>query len=249
MSRPIRIVTHLLQSARRLLHSGQHRQARDVLRRLEAFPLTNTVAGRVKALLAEGCLRRRNFARAQRLLAQAADLRPACPRIAFLLGLAWAEDPVAARAHFLRSLELAPQRARCLAEAGLATVRMGEADEGISLLREAVALSPGEARLVGMLVQGLCDAGRPEEARSAINAARFLAPRCPVLQEMLLRLGSDGLRRRQASRPRPEAELVFLPFVRPEGETTSRPERSGTAVLLPGPHSLRPRRLTMRRPS
>lgn len=249
----------LLARACRLQQAGQTRQAIDALRRLARFPeLPATLAEEVAARLGELLLRRRHFRAARRQLHVALGFAPDSARYHFLLGLASHHDPEGdldrAADHYARALELAPRQIRCLGEAGLLAITRGRTDEGLALLRRAVALAPTDPLPLGRLVEGLKRAGLPDEALAEVRAARFRAPRCPKLRGLASNLLSEQLRRRQETERVDDGDEdapVVLPFLRVVSEDSplDRPIREDDPGALPGPHLVRIRPRAMRRPA
>jgi TolB-like protein/Tfp pilus assembly protein PilF len=119
------------------------------------------------------------FERAREAAQRALQLSPDLAAAHVELGLVqqghdW--DWAAADASFRRALELAPGDAHALvAAAGLARV-LGRLDEGLELMRKAVALDPLSARAHRQL--GLCHvvAGRRDDALAAFKVALDLNP-------------------------------------------------------------------------
>jgi tetratricopeptide (TPR) repeat protein len=244
MTYTINLFDELLSRARRLHDAGLRREAAAALRRLLGLRgLPAAVLGEAHARLGEILLKRRLYQEARRHLRAALRRRPDSARLYFLLGLALHVDPKgnkdrAARC-YARSLEIAPTQLRCRGEAGLLAVETGRAEEGLALLREAVRQAPGDAGAVGRLVKGLLLCGRREEAASAVQEARFSAPRCDRLLKLWHDLRLAGVRREQElSLAACEVEgPTLLPFVPPaEAAGVAAGWRQDGAVALPGPH-------------
>jgi tetratricopeptide (TPR) repeat protein len=215
MSDVLCFVNHLLERAQRLARSSQFVPAIELLRDVARFPLSATRAEQVHRLLGELYLQLRRYRKAARHLRQAIALAPRTARYHYLLGRCVAAHPRGRREnalqHFRRALQLQPNHRRCQAEAGLLAVRLGRVSYGLRLLRQA---AQGEPRLVGKLVRGYCEAGRPEAARRAVQLARFAAPRCPQLLQLQHRLQYGQLRGQQAQRTaRAAGAPVVLPFL------------------------------------
>jgi hypothetical protein len=123
-------------------------------------------------------------------------------------------------------LQLAPDNVRCLAEAGLLAILRGRSDNGLDLLRRAAKLAPTDAGVVGKLVEGLCQAGQPDEAVRVVRIALFGNSRCPRLRKVWRDLEMSQLRRQQETtraRTGTNDGPVLLPFVRLLGKVTSSP--------------------------
>jgi tetratricopeptide (TPR) repeat protein len=216
---------------RRYQELGQHRDALALFTRLSRFrELPADAAEETQARLAEMHLKRRRFGKARRHLTAALRHQPGSARYHFLMATALHADPHGdlerAAEHFARALELEPDNVRCLADAGLLAVRLGQTDEGLDKLRRAAEKTPDDADVVGKLVKGLRLAGRAEEARAALRAAMFRNPRVPRFRRLWAEFQIEGLRRRQAERVgrcgrQADDDPVVLPFVRPAAD--SRP--------------------------
>jgi tetratricopeptide (TPR) repeat protein len=258
MSDALNLFDELLSRARRLQEAGRWREALRLLYRLAGFEeLPSGLGEEVHARIGEIFLKRRRYAQARKFLREALRRRPGRARSHFLLGLAFHADPHGdkgrALRHYRRSLELAPDQARCRGEAGLLSIDMGRVDEGLALLRQAAEKAPADAGAVGRLVKGLCLAGRPDEARAAVRSALFAAPRCRRLNELRIDLELAELRRSRdlasARRDREEGP-VLLPFIR-LADTHPSPRaphvRRDGAGALAGPHLVRIRARAERR--
>src|SRR5262245_16470137 len=216
MSDVLCLVDHLIERSRRLAGSSQFAPALELLHDVAAFPLPPARAEEVQRLLAESYLHLKRYRKAHRHLRLALKLAPRTARYHHLLGVCVSSHPRGrkerALAHFRRALKLAPNQRRCRADAGLLAVRLGRVEAGLAMLRQA---ADGEPALVGKLVRGYCEAGRPEDARRALQAARFAAPHCPKLARLWFDLQTGRLRGEQASRRAENAPApVLLPFLR-----------------------------------
>jgi len=239
----------LLTRGRRLQEAGQPAAAIACLERLLALAgVPGLSAAEAHQRLGEIALKRRLYRRARRHLLAAVRLWPANPRAHFLLGLAWSYDPEGdlhkAAGHYRRALRLSPRLARCRGELGLVALRLGEHEEGLTLLREAAEQAPADAAAAGRLVRGLLLCGRPEEAVATVRAALFRAPRCPRLHKLWIDLQLAALRRDRdtsAARTR-EPEAVVLPFLRPVAEAPAEGAARHAGHALAGPHLVRLRR-------
>lgn len=244
----------LLARGRRLHDAGQPHLAAGCYERLLALAgVPGLLAAEAHQKLGEIALKRRHFRRARRHLGEAVRLAPEGPRGHFLLGLAWSQDEAGdlgrAARHYRRALRLAPRLARCRGELGLVLLRLGEADEGLALLREAVRQAPDDAGAVGRLVKGLLRAGRFDEALGAVRAARFRAPRCERLRRLWVDLQLAALRRDRDTEAaeRGAEEPVVLPFLRAyAGPAPGVARHAGHG--LKGPRLVRLRRAMRGRP-
>jgi tetratricopeptide (TPR) repeat protein len=258
MSTTLNLVDRLLARARRLRALGRTHDALSLFERLAAFgELPGPVAEETQVRLAEHHLRRRRFRRARRHLTAALQHRPDSARCHRLMARAVAGGPDAdgrrALEHYRRSLELAPDRPRCLCACGRLALHLGRRDEGLAWLRRAAELAPDDPDVLGRVAEGLRQANRVDEARALLRAARFRDPRFRRLwdtaqfhevrkQQELARLGAD----------RPEEDVpVLLPFVRlTAGEEPATGQRPGVRhdppAPLPAPHGSGGARLPQR---
>jgi tetratricopeptide (TPR) repeat protein len=262
MTATLNLFDHLLARGRGLRQSGRYRDEARLLSRLAGFrDLPGEVAEEAQARLAELHLRRRRYAQARRHLAAALGHRPDSARYHYLMAVAVRADDQGelerAAEHYRRSLELNPNQVRCRCDYGLLLLRLGRTDEGLAHLREAVALAPEEAEPLGKLVQGLCLAGRADEARSELLAARFRQPRSPGVLKLWHDFQLQELRRRREAErlglgEGEEDGPVLLPFMAPanEGPAGAREptilRRDGAEPLGP-PHLRLPARRSSRR--
>jgi tetratricopeptide (TPR) repeat protein len=131
-----------------------------------------------------------------------------------------------AEEHYCRAIELAPDQPRYRSEYGLLCLRLGQTDEGIDQLQQAAEQAPAHAETIDKLVRGLCQAGRSEEARTALRLALFRNPGSLALRRLWADFQLLQLRRAQEVAALDESTSdegpCLLPFVRPgqESETT-----------------------------
>jgi Tfp pilus assembly protein PilF len=252
------LVDRVLAMGRRYQEVGRHRDAVAILTRLSHFRyLPAHVAEETQARLAEIQLKRRKFKCARRHLTAALRHQPDNPRYHYLLATALqAEeggDLERAGEHFRRTLELDPGHAKCRADYGLALLRLGQTDEGLDRLREAVQRAPDDVEVLGKLVKGLRLAGQSEEARSVLQIALFQNASSPRFRKLWNEYRFQQARRRfhNERRQRDESgddgeQPVLLPFVR---VLTDGPSASDCPTIVRreeadavSPHPLRSRR-------
>ena len=246
MTETISLFDSLFATARRQATCEQIRLALATLRRLAGLPgLTSSQSERVNAMQGELLLKRRKYRSARRRLVAAARLTPTNPRYFYLLGLACRHDPEGdldrASRYFARCLRLSPTHARCLGEAGLLAITMGDADRGLELLRRAVENEPDSAPAIVRLCRGLRQAGQPDEALRQTRLSQFRLPRCPALQRLSAELRLDRLRCRQEcdASEQEDAGPVMLPFLRLITSDAPSPYRRDDAETVRGPHLMR----------
>ncbi len=249
MANVVNLFEHLLARGKRLQALGRHRDAGAVYVRLTGLrQLPGPVAEEAQLHLAELALRRRRFAQARRHLGAALRHQPDGARAHFLMATALqGEDGELDRAaeHYRRAVELAPDNVRYRGDAGLLELRRGRTEEGLALLRDAAGRAPASPDAVARLVKGLLQAGRPDEARSALRCALFRNPRSPRFRKLWADFQFQELRRlRETERLREAEGPVLLPFPRlPEPAPVSADRednvRRDVAAPLPAPHAPR----------
>ena len=246
----LNLVDHLLTNASRCQEQGRLREAVRLLTRLAGFrELPADAAEQTQARLADLQLKRRKFKRARRHFAAALQHAPDEARYHYGMAAALAHDSEAdlerAADHYRRSLESDPEQVKCRYEYGLLLVRLGQTEEGLALLRQAVEQAPADADAVAKLAKGLRLSGRTEEAGAALRAALFRNARVPRFRKLWNEFQFQQLRQRQdqervrraASRRNDEAVILpFVPRVRPSAPT--EPRSDAPATVAP-PHKLR----------
>ena len=246
MSQTLCFFDALLRQARRLQQAGQSCQAGTTLAKLLSFPdLPAEAAAEAHARAGELHLKARRFRKARRHLRAALKLAPDAARLHHRLGYALANDPrgdgAKALRHYRRALELAPDQARWRCEAGLLAVRLGLTDDGLVLLRQAHNKAPSDPVTLAKLVNGLAQAGQPDEALRVVRLARFSSPRCERTRKLEADLLLARLRRDQeqaGAGQRAEEAPVILPFPAPQLPRTNGVRYDGPQTL-PGPHRAR----------
>jgi tetratricopeptide (TPR) repeat protein len=266
MNPTLNLVDHLLALGRRYQDLGQGRDALRIFTSLSGFrELPAEAAEEAQVRLAELQLKRRKYGRARRHLAIALRFQPDSARYHYLMaGALRAGDRgnlEKAAEHYRRSLELDPENVKCLVEYGLVAVRLGQTEEGLARLRQAVERAPDDAEVVGKLAKGLRLAGRSDEARAALRAALFRNPRVPRFRKLWDEYQYQHLRREQEAgrmgRTGPrlhDGEPVLLPFLRVTASSPATTEAGSPTILrhdeaapVVGPHSHWPARRNSQR--
>ena len=226
MMTTLNLVDRVLAMGRRYQEVGRHRDAVTILTRLSHFRyLPADAAEETQARLAEIHLKRRKFKNARRHLTAALRHQPDNARYHYLLATALQaeEDGDLTRAgeHFRRALELDPGHVKCLADYGLLLLRLGQTDEGLTRLRDAVERGGDDVEVIGKLVKGLRQAGRTDEARTVLQVAMFRNSRSPRFRKLWNEFRFQQARRmRETDRLRNDdgtddgERPVLLPFVR-----------------------------------
>jgi tetratricopeptide (TPR) repeat protein len=242
MGRTLNLLDHLLTESRRLLDADQPRQALALLQRLARFtdiPLATAAEG--QRLLGETYLKLSQYRLARRHLRRATAWQPKNAAAHYLLARAIVADPnvdaVRAARSFRRALELDPSNARLLCDAGVYFGEMGRWPAALALLEKAVELAPEDLGVLSALVDAMCEAERYEEARRAVDVARFRFRRDGRLSEL-----ADGVEFRRAQQAQANADVV--PFLRVvggdeagvRGKKYRRDRAPKTRSHLPLPH-------------
>ena len=228
----VNLVDRVLAMGRRYQEVGRHRDAVTILTRLSRFrSLPAEAAEETQARLAEIYLKRRKYKQARRHLTAALRHQPDNARYHYLLATALQAEEGAelerASEHYRRALELDPGHVKCLADYGNLLLRLGQTEEGLSRLHEAVEAAPDDVEVLGKLVKGLRLSGRSEEARSVLQRAMFRNARSPRFRKLWNEFRFQQARRQHEAerlqRGEDEAEgeqPVLLPFIRVVKETT-----------------------------
>jgi tetratricopeptide (TPR) repeat protein len=241
MSEPLLRIDQLLENVRRLERLGCRQEAQQLLTRLAACQqLPAAAALEVRTRLARAFLRRRRYGAARHHLTAALVHRPRHAYSYFLLALVARKqgDLNRAVAHARRAAELAPLRPRYRAVLGSLLLRLGDREQGVKCLRQALTLAPEDVRILARVVRGLGRAGRWREARRAVQAIRFRLPRCSALTRLWQDVcfgeaRHEQCRRRRAEQPAQAEGPTLLPFV-----ASCPPAVAGTTSRLDGPSSL-----------
>jgi hypothetical protein len=160
-------------------------------------------------------------------------------------------DDRRAAARFRRACKVDPDNPLYRAAFGRAAVRCGKVRAGVrALLAAADHVQDRTAvPVVGMIVDGLLDAGRPAAARQVLARVRFLCPDSRELNALWGRVRFETARRQQVARgtqdaiPATDGGASFLPFVRVVGAGSGRTAVTATIrrdlVSKPRPHFAR----------
>jgi Flp pilus assembly protein TadD len=238
-STTLSLVDHLLSRGRYFQQLGRTHDALRILARLAGYrELPAAVAEEVQFRLGELQLRRKQYVRARRHLAAALRYAPDNPRYHYLLARAHGDDAARAAEHFGTSLALDGTQTDCLCAYGRLALRLNRIEEGLECLRVAAKLAPDDVKVLTKVVAGLRTAGRADEARGLLLAARFRNPR----DGRYLKLWNDfqfhaARRRQDADRARKtlvDDGPILLPFRRPASQAP-RPAGAGKIIRADGP--------------
>lgn len=254
MSTTLNFADRLLARARHLERLGREQDAVRLFHRLAGFPeLPPTVSEEAKARLAEILVRRGRFVRARRHLGALIHLYPGSAHYHYLMATALSgderSDPRRAAEHYRKSLELDPAQPQCLGEYGLFSLRMGDSEGGLELLRRATELAPDEPAVIARLAEGLRLEGQVNEARDVLRSGRFRHPRDPRFVKLWNDFQFQQLHEAQQRARRNPALVAFeanrprlLPFERPAGYT-ARIRSHGKIIRSDAPAALQPPRI------
>jgi Tfp pilus assembly protein PilF len=252
-------VDHLLSRGRHFQQLGRTGDALRILSRLAGLrELPPAVAEEAQFRLGELQLRRKRTARARRHLAAALRYAPENARYHFLLAQALDNDRdgdlARAADHYRTALALDGAQTDCLCAYGALALRLNRTEEALECLRAAANLAPDDLTVLARVTKGLRTAGRADEARGLLLAARFRHPRdaryhrlWDEFQFHAARRAQDAARARNSSAH--EDGPVLLPFRRPAGES---PTVAGKVIradgpTIPAPHLGQPTRRTDQR--
>jgi Tfp pilus assembly protein PilF len=243
MSRTLNLIDSLRARGCQLFHRGRSYEAAQVWGRLIRLgDLPEAAAEEAHAQLAEIELDRGQCEKGRRHLALALLHNPDNANYHFWMASALNDpeegDLERAAEHYRKTLELEPAHPFCLAEYGLLCLRLGNADEGLEALAKAIELLPNDPEILEMHVDGLCQAGKRQEARQALLAARFRNAGDARFEKLWNDFQFRLLREEQeAARAQRETEAdgrMILPFKRPR--TAPRNYRHDSAARLKPPH-------------
>jgi len=219
--------------------AGRRREALTTLRPLlagtdAAGGIPATLATLAHRLAARLHFNAEDYRAARRHLRAARRLAPRHAETHYELGLAWERDPHGsdrfARHSYRRADRLNPGLPKYLAAHGRALVRNDRAARGRRLLREAARLAPDQSAVLQVVVEGLRESGRVNEAYRLAVRAKFLAPGCREVNrlyaEARFALTADSQRVRRGG-----AAVLAFPGV--SGAAAAGCRRDGPAVVRP----------------
>jgi Flp pilus assembly protein TadD len=244
------LVDHLLSRGRHFQQLGRPHDALRILSRLAGFrELPAAVAVETQCRLGELQLRHKRYARARRHLAAALRFDPDNTRAHFLMAQALDgnrdADPARAADHYRAALALDPAQPECLCAFGALALRLNRTDEGLECLRAAARLAPDDLVVLAKVAAALRLAGRCEEARGLLLAARFRHPRDARYRKLWDEFQFHAARGAQnAARTgrSPDDGPVILPFLRPVREAAPRTAVDGKIIRADGQSATAPHR-------
>ncbi len=181
------------------------------------------------------------YRRARKLLRDAIALAPTDAAVWFEMGRAYEDDPrgddrKAAR-RYKKAAQLNADEPKYKAVLGRAMVRINEVGSGVRQLCRAADAAPTDADVLGVVAEGLREAGRAELAFSLLSKARFLAPNDRGIEHLWTRAKFDMLAQRQkGGRTNSPASI---PMLRVFNDSPARPIGRTDNAHTPAPHIAR----------
>jgi Flp pilus assembly protein TadD len=253
MGKTLNLCECLLQMGRDWQSAGRLVQASRVLQRLAGFrDQPAAVAEETHSRLATIFLQLRDFKKARRHLTAVLFFRPSPAPYYYQLASALHHDdqadPSRAVRYYRQALRLDCDQPRWWADYGRLLLQIGKTAKGVNALRKAVRLDADDPVVIDRLVEALCLADRPAEARRTLREARFRHPRDARFRKLWNDFQFKQISESQYEPP-VAAEPVILPFVRraslpvPAAETPA--PSKGRIVRMdqaskPAPHLPRP---------
>jgi Flp pilus assembly protein TadD len=191
-----------LAAAARLFQTGHTDRAAATLDLLRGGS-ADTAADAVRVLRASAAVAvsSEKYRRARRLLREAIALAPTDAGLWYDLGLAFEDDPrgcdrKAAR-RYQKAAQLNADEPKYKAALGRAMVRINELGKGVRVLCRAADAAPTDPEVLGVVAEGLREAGKAELAFKLLSKARFLAPADTGIAHLWTRAKFDMLAERQ----------------------------------------------------
>jgi len=272
MSRTLTLLEAGWESVRATAERGQRTSALKRLKQMLARPDVpaacaaewHRFAGQLALALARYTTARSHLRAAARLEAAHANTR-------FLQGLAWEDDPDGcdrrAALCFKKAVALDAANPLYRAYFGRAAARCGKVKLGAREMLAAAQVAPGETSVLRVVVGGLLEAGKADDARRVLVTARFLRPgdidlaalwervkfeaarlgQCERAKRAKMGKTSENTRYAQDAQLAREGDRVILPFVRLADDTDPSKAAKGTTggtvrrdgASFPRPHLAR----------
>jgi len=252
MSRRLALIDSGLAIARSLARKGRQTDAlAQTLRLLNRPDLSVMEAADAHRVAGEIYLDSERFGKARRHLRSSLTLEQGHARTHFLLGLAFERDPHGcdhrAACRFRAASKLVPDNAAYRAAFGRAAVRSDRLKRGVRELLAAAESAHKDLALLEVVVEGLLEAGKVQDAQRIIVKARFSCPGSGEVRRLWERVRYESARRgqRRASStqdagPAMDGAVQLLPFLRvvrsTAGGTTPAPGVRLDVASFPRPH-------------
>lgn len=231
------LAEHLLARGRRLRSAGFFREARKPLEKMLTLPDQNSaLSAETLGMLAEMCLRRGHFKKAEKHLAAALRILPTCPQFLYLMGkalerrnarvCATAAEMDQAANHYLACLESDPSHILARTALGKLRLRQGLTEEGLSILRHGLKTNPARYESFLALFCGLRRSGARAEARKLLSEARFRFANDLRFDMLMSRLTfKKSVRKQQSESSDHPKVLPFLRIADPVPQPDQSPSR------------------------
>jgi len=246
MSRHLNLAENLISLGQHYVSLGRHQEA------LRAFggvvrldPVPGVLAQQAQAELADIYFGRNQFRRARRHLHAALAHDPNCARSHHLMAVMVEEDDVQrALWYYARAVELEPNSAELHCDYGLCLMSLGEVQQGLQHLQQAVRLDPNEPGFLRHQMRALIAADQLDAARSAVLAGLFGHPHdrgFKALWREFLFFRAERLQHREAVARRfgstGPVVLGFKQKGKPKVRSRRRTvEEDATILRMDGPH-------------
>jgi len=217
MSRTLTLCGDGFAVAAGLFQAGRLGRAATALSAIRGGAASPTDAVRALRAAAAVAVSAEKFRRARNLLREAIALAPDDAGLWFDLGRAYEDDPrgcdrQAAR-RYKKAAQLNADEPRYKATLGRAMVRINELGSGVRVLCRAADAAPTDPEVLGVVAEGLREAGKAELAFKLLSRARFLAPADAGIEQLWTRAKFDMLAQQQRADGRGSGP-VSIPMLR-----------------------------------
>lgn len=242
MSRMLSLFDDGLAAAAHLFQTGRTTRAAATLDQVRGG--ANSTTDAVKALRAAAAVAvaDEKYRRARKLLREAIALAPSDAGLWFEMGRAYEDDPhgcdrKAAR-RYKKAAQLNANEPKFKAALGRAMVRINEVGSGVRQLCRAADAAPADAEVLGVVAEGLREAGRAELAFQLLSKARFLAPADRGIEHLWSRAKFDMLAQQQKTER--GTAPASIPMLRVFNDAPARiPHSRSDNTHTPAPHIAR----------
>jgi Flp pilus assembly protein TadD len=201
MSRMLSLFDDGLAAAAHLFQTGRTTRAAATLTQLRGGAGTTADAVKVLRAAAAVAVTAEKYRRARKLLREAIALAPTDAGLWFEMGRAFEDDPHGcdrkAVRRYKKAAQLNANDPKHKAVLGRAMVRINEIGSGVRQLCRAAEAAPTDADVLGVVAEGLREAGRAELAFQLLSKARFLAPADRGIEHLWSRAKFDMLAQQQ----------------------------------------------------
>lgn len=241
MSRMLSLLDGGLATAAQQFRTGRPQHAAATLDLLLSGAGDTTQEAQVLRAAASVAVAAEKYRRARRLLRAAIALAPTDAGLWFEMGRAYEDDPrgddrKAAR-RYKKAAQLNSDEPKYKAVLGRAMVRINEVGSGVRQLCRAADAAPTDPDVLGVVAEGLREAGRAELAFSLLSKARFLAPNDRGIEHLWTRAKFDMLAQRQKGDGRQSPPSI--PMLRVFNESPVPTTRRHVGGHTPTPHIAR----------